>query len=148
MRFRASTGPVVAAFALVMTGAICGQPSTSPLIEELFGTTVAHADDGDGGGGSGTGGGDGGRGGVDSRRGPSFSGWPKGNLLDFFRKREPRANRRKAPQKAQPLVQQAPAELIALGLDPAATAALAALGFVISDRTMIALVDAELLRLR
>ncbi len=133
---------------IIALGGMVSQPALQSA-GFLPGTAVAFADDDDGGddgddggGGGNYGGGNGGGGGDrdDDDR-------PRGDLRSLFRWPFQRAERSPPRRQAPAIPDRAPNEIIATGLSEASIADLTQDGFVVDDRTPIALTGGELMRL-
>lgn len=141
MPLKAPSGSLAVVFALALSGATFGVPTAYQLPGQVFGTGLAIADDDDDGGGGG--------GNSPGSRDSSSSGQGVGkgrSIFDLFRTQEPR--RKAAARPAAALVRQAPQEIVALGLDQGSITNLTAIGYSVSDRADVALVGAEIVKLR
>lgn len=130
---------------------IAGGGVTAPPVLQSVGIapgiTAAFADDDDGGdddgddGGSGShGGSSNGGNGYDARR-------PRGDLRSLFGWPFKRAERRAPPTRTVSVPNRAPNEIVALGLQEATIANLMQDGFVVDERTPIALTGSEMVKL-
>lgn len=138
-------------FIVVLAG--LGGTTALPVLQSVGiapGITEAFADDDDGGGDDdGDDGESGGYGGSSGGGGGDGDGVgrPRGDLRSLFGWPFQRAERRAQPRRTVSIPNRAPSEIVALGLDDATIASLTQDGFVVDERTQVALTGNEMVKL-